>query len=351
MMRLKTLHLKPAVWGLMILGIFLGVYFIVFFLMFLDFLGLEGFLYFLIPLPLVFLFGYGMSQMSIRKILKPVREVAETAKSITHEDLSRRVNVENVGPEVRDLVKAFNDMISRLEAAFTYITESSSYIAHELKTPLAIIRGEAEIALKKDRGTEEYKKVIVGSLEETRRMLKIIEDLLLLTRINYRSGDLQLVPLDLNQFIMVLYEKARILAAQKNITVRMKVPEANALIRADEPMLRRLFLNLIDNAIKYTPHDGKMDLSAHFEEERVEISIADTGVGIDQENLPRLFDKFFRIESKTKDATPSSGLGLSIAQSIAKFHQGEITVSSQVGKGAVFTVTLPRIPADVPRPL
>jgi len=119
-------------------------------------------------------------------------------------------------------------------------------------------------------------------------------------------------------------------------------------VNADEPNLRRLFLNLIDNAIKYTPQDGKIDIVAHFETDRIRISIADTGIGIEQENLPRLFDKFFRIAEKTKDIAPSSGLGLSIAQSIAKLHQGEITVSSQIGKGTVFTVDLPRITGDIP---
>ncbi|MDD3375769.1 MAG: ATP-binding protein [Candidatus Omnitrophica bacterium] len=303
--------------------------------------------YLLIPLPPVFLLGYLMSQISIEKIIKPIRRIAETADSITHDDLSRRVTAENVSGEVQYLVKSFNGMISRLETAFAYITESSSYIAHELKTPLAIIRGEAEVALKKERDKEEYKKVIIGSLEETRRMLKIIEDLLLLTRVNYRSDDLRLLPLDLNQFVVVLFEKAKILAVKKNIAVNIQVPGTEVLIKADELTLRRLFLNLIDNAIKYTPQDGRVDIIVRFEDERVKISIADTGIGIAQENLSRLFDKFFRIEEKIKDTGSHSGLGLSIAQSIAKLHQGEITVSSQVGKGTVFTVDLPRSTGDI----
>jgi len=347
-MRLNTINFKHNLLYVIILGIILGVYYITLFLARPDFLQMKSFFYLFIPLPFIFLFGYFSSQISIGKILEPVKEVAKTAESITHEDLSRRVSMENVSEEAQYLVKAFNDMISRLEAAFAYITESSSYIAHELKTPLAIIRGEAEVVLKKERGKEEYKKVILGSLEETRRMLKIIEDLLLLTRVNYRSGDMVLSPLDLSQFVMVLHEKAKILAAQKNITVHIQSPETTALVNADEQTLRRLFLNLIDNAIKYTPQDGRVDIVAHFDAERVRISIADTGIGIDQENLPRLFDKFFRIEGKIKDTTPSSGLGLSIAQSIAKLHQGEIAVSSQVGKGTIFTVDLPRITADVP---
>jgi len=348
-MRFNTIDFKHNVFYVMILGAILCVYFIALFWVRPEIFHVKDIVYVLIPLPFIFLFGYLISQMSIGKILRPVRKVAETAESITHEDLSRRVNVENVGEEAQYLVKAFNDMISRLEAAFAYITESSSYIAHELKTPLAILRGEAEVVLKKERDKEEYKKVIVGSLEETRRMLKIIEDLLLLTRVNYRSDDLPLSPLDLGQFIIVLYEKAKILAAQKNITVHVEVPPITAFVNADEQTLRRLFLNLIDNAVKYTPFQGRIEIVSQLESERIKISIADTGIGIEEENLPRLFDKFFRIEGKIKDTAPSSGLGLSIAQSIAKLHQGEIRVSSQVGKGTIFTVDLPRLLDGVSR--
>lgn len=347
-MYFDRLNFKRNILWIILLSVILGAFFIALVLFRPSFQKIGMICYLLIPLPMVFLLGYLTSQISIRKIIKPIKEVAEAAESITHEDLSRRVKVENAGKETQFLVKAFNGMISRLEAAFAYITESSSYIAHELKTPLAIMRGEAEVALKKERDKEEYKKVIVGSLEETRRMFKIIEDLLLLTRVNYRADDLQLQPLDLSQFVIVLFEKAKILAAEKNIAVNIQTPETTALVNADEPTLRRLFLNLIDNAIKYTPRDGKMDIVVHFEAGRVRISIADTGIGIEQENLPRLFDKFFRIEEKIKDTGPSSGLGLSIAQSIAKFHQGEITVSSQIGKGTVFTVDLPRMTGDLP---
>jgi len=347
-MRFNPVALRRNIFYFILLSALLAVYYIVLFLLRPNTWSIEMICYFLMPLPFVFLLGYLMSQISIGKIIKPIMEVAETAESITHEDLSRRVKPENAGKDTLFLVKAFNDMIARLEAAFVYITESSSYIAHELKTPLAIIKGEAEVVLKKERDKEEYKKVIVGSLEETRRMFKIIEDLLLLTRVNYRSNDLQMLPLDLSQFVIVLFEKAKILAAKKNISVNIQLPEPTVLVNADEQTLRRLFLNLIDNAVKYTPQDGRVDIVARLEGERIKISIVDTGIGIDQENLPRLFDKFFRIDDKIKDTAPSSGLGLSIAQSIAKLHQGEITVSSQIGKGTVFTVDLPRISGGIP---
>ncbi len=341
-MRIKSMMAQRGLPGVAAVCIMLSVYGAWRALSRLHMLNIEGVFYGAALAALVFLAGYCVGQMVLRKKFGPIRQVAEIAESITHEDLSRRVTVESAGDDVQYLVKAFNDMISRLEAAFAYITESSSYIAHELKTPLAIIRGEAEVVLKKERDREEYKKVILGSLEETRRMFKIIEDLLLLTRVNYRSGDMVLAPLDLKAFVMVLYEKAKILALEKDITVMIQVPEATALVNGDEQMLRRLFLNLVDNAVKFTPRGGAIDIYVALEEGHVKISVADTGVGIEAENLPRLFDKFFRIEGKIKETSPSSGLGLSIAQSIARLHQGEITVSSQAGKGSVFMVVLPR---------
>ncbi|HPL83042.1 MAG TPA: histidine kinase dimerization/phospho-acceptor domain-containing protein, partial [Candidatus Omnitrophota bacterium] len=165
----------------------------------------------LIPIPLTLLFGYYIGYLIIIRILKPIKKMTDTVKNITHEDLSLRVKAENVDEELGRLIEAFNDMVSRLGESFEYITDSSSYIAHELKTPIAIIRGESEFALKKERDKEEYKRVISVSLEETKRMLKIIEDLLLLTKMNYQPDVLKLEQIDLTQFIRIIYEQAKIL--------------------------------------------------------------------------------------------------------------------------------------------
>jgi signal transduction histidine kinase len=267
--------------------------------------------------------------------------MTDTVKNITHEDLSLRVKAENVDEELGRLIEAFNDMVSRLGESFEYITDSSSYIAHELKTPIAIIRGESEFALKKERDKEEYKRVISVSLEETKRMLKIIEDLLLLTKMNYQPDVLKFEQIDLTQFIRIIYEQAKILASKKNITVNINTPEETGMVNADELHLRRLFLNLIDNAIKFTPASGSITINLRYEDQKAAVSIIDTGIGIEEENVSKLFDKFFRIDTTIKDVSPSSGLGLSIAQSIAELHKGEISVTSRVGQGTTFTVSHP----------
>jgi heavy metal sensor kinase len=324
-----------------ILGVLLSLYVGLLFVIPLDLLQANKLFFILAPIPLIALFGYIIGRIIIGKILKPIKEITDTANNITHEDLSLRVQAGNVDEELRCLIEAFNGMVSRLGESFEYITDSSSYIAHELKTPIAIIRGESEFALKKEREKDEYKRVISVNLEEAKRMLKIIEDLLLLTKMNYQPDVLKLEQIDLTQFIQIIYEQAKILASKKNITVNIDIPGGTGMVNADELHLRRLFFNLIDNAIKFTPANGNIRISLKYEKQKAAVSIADTGVGIGKENLPKLFDKFFRIEGKVKDSSPSSGLGLSIAQSIVKLHKGEIAIASELGKGSIFTVLLP----------
>jgi heavy metal sensor kinase len=340
-MRAKTIKLKIGILYASILGAALSVYVAFLFIVPADLLQRNKLLYILIPIPITLLFGYFIGRVIVVRILRPIKEITDTANNITHEDLSLRVKAENVDEELRSLIQAFNDMVSRLGESFEYITDSSSYIAHELKTPIAIIRGESEFALKKERDKEEYKRVISVSLEETKRMLKIIEDLLLLTKMNYQPDVLKFEQIELTQFIGIIYEQAKILASSKNIIVNIDIPQEAGTINADELHLRRLFLNLIDNAIKFTPASGSISISLEYENQKAIVSIIDTGIGIEEENLPKLFDKFFRIDGTVKDAAPSSGLGLSIAQSIAELHGGEISVTSRAGQGSNFTVSIP----------
>ena len=280
----------------------------------------------------------------VRHIMKPVKKIAEIAEQITHEDLSARVDIKQTGAETKYLISSFNDMISRLESSFKYIVESNSYIAHELKTPIAIIRGEAEIALKKERDNEEYKKVIGIALDESKKMLKTIEDLLLLTKMTYRPEFLNFEAIDLSQFLNDIHEQSKILTVEKNISVDINVPEVSERIKGDEISLRRLFFNIIDNAIKFTPQNGRIKIDIKYKKRKAIVSISDTGMGIAEKDIPKLFDKFFRANKEKNRYTSGSGLGLPIAQSIAELHKANITVNSTLGKGSTFIVTLPILP-------
>lgn len=295
-----------------------------------------------VSIPVILLLTSFLGRFFTKRILRPVLEITRMARQTTHEDLSRRVKAGHIDEEMRYLVDAFNGMISRLEQSFMHIADFSSHVAHELKTPLTIIRGESEIALMKERSSEEYRRAIEVSLEEVTRMLKIIEDLLLLTRIEYQPEIFKFEHFDLRNFLEEVYAQTVVLARKKNIATNIYLLPGATIIKADRLHLRRLFLNLIHNAIKFTPENGRISIEARCgKDANVEISVSDTGVGISEKDLPKIFDRFYHTESSSIDAEPGSGLGLSIAHSIAQVHNGSIQVKSHVGSGTCFTVTLP----------
>jgi heavy metal sensor kinase len=275
------------------------------------------------------------------RILKPVIEITRTAENITHENLSERVKPKHIDHEMRYLVGAFNDMIGRLEESFKYISEFSSHVAHELKTPLAIIKGESELALRKNRDAEDYKRAIKINLEETERMLKVVNDLLLLTRLDYRHDVFKFEQIDFIKFLAEIYEQSEILASVKKIKINTHFPNGTIYVNGDKLHLRRLFFNILDNAIKFTPEKGRIDMSIFTEDKIVMVSVSDTGIGISDEDLPQIFNRFFRGDTEGKSKESGSGLGLSIALSIAKIHNGNISVKSNPTEGTTFSVALP----------
>ena len=289
-----------------------------------------------------------VSQIFARRVLVPVREITRTVRNIDYKDLSVRIKEENVDVEMMDLANSLNDMMSRLEKSFKYIMEFSAHVSHEHKTPLAILRGESELILKAERQPEEYQRVIQSNLEEIGRMAKIIEDLLLLTKLDYQPDVFKFEEFDLKEFFGEIAESSRMLAGQKNISVRTNIPKDPIRIHGDKVHLRRLFFNLINNAIKFTPAKGNIGIDVKPGDGEALVSISDNGIGIPEQNMDKVFDKFFHSNGiSANNAAAGNGLGLSIAQSIARIHSGDIQVKSSVGKGSVFTVRLPLNPASV----
>lgn len=294
---------------------------------------------FVIILPVMLVLASFTGRFLILKILKPVQVVTKAAESITHEDLSHRVQFEHIDEEMQELVQAFNRMIDRLEKAFSHISEFSMHVAHELKTPLAVIRGESELALRKDRNSAEYREALEANLREAERMIRIIEDMLLLARLDYDPQSLHFTNLDLVHFMKDIVEKTRILAEKKSIGVSAQFPQEKITVYADEIHLRRLFFNILENAIKFTPAFGSIALELLKENNIARIKISDSGPGISETDLRLIFDKFFHKDQSGGGS--GNGLGLSIALSIARAHQGDIGVTSPRGRGSIFTVTLP----------
>lgn len=292
-------------------------------------------------IPLVILFTAFLGGTLAARALQPVKELTSIARTITHKDLSARVKVEGVEEELRYLVDAFNEMISRLDKSFRYIAEFSSNVAHELRTPLTVILGESDFALMKERSPQEYRRVIKVIQDECEGMIKTAEDLLLLSRLEYQPQALQFEQLDFSTFIEEVFEQAKRIAARKGITVKLSAPRKSLFISADGLHLKRMFLNLLNNAVKFTPPGGAIDIDAHTEGRQLKVAIRDTGAGINPEHIGKIFDRFFRVDTTGHDAASGSGLGLSIVQSILRIHGGDIAVKSQPNKGSTFTVTLP----------
>ncbi len=292
-----------------------------------------------ISVPLILLLTSFVGRVLANRILAPVYEITDMAKKITKEDLSSRIKTQYYDREIKSLIDSFNEMIGRLEESFKHIEQFSHHVAHELKTPLTIIQGEAELLLRKERTKQEYQQALRIVMEEAQRVLKTVDDLLLLTKLDYQSEVFKSEQFDFVEFISEIAEQNRLQAANKGIAIRLNLQTVQPPLtyHGDRLHLRRLFFNLIGNAVKFTPEGGCIDLRLDQGQGRIITTIADTGCGIAPEHMKHIFEKFYRAD---KDM-PGSGLGLHIANTIAKFHGGEIRFESQPGHGTTCKVILP----------
>jgi signal transduction histidine kinase len=276
-----------------------------------------------------------------KRILASVEGIAVTTRNINLKSLGERVGTADLEQEMEPLAKSINIMLERLERSFEYIKEFSSSIGHELKTPLAIIKGESEVALRKERQAGDYRKALKVNIEEANRMIRIVEDLVFLAKLDYNPDNIKKETFDFIPFFADLEKRAQMLVKQKQITLTASAPETTITLEGNRLHFSRLFFNLIQNAIKFTPSGGRINFAVHKEGDLIKVSISDTGQGISEEDLPRIFQRFYHKEKSQPESSDSIGLGLSIARSIAKFHAGDIEVKSNLGEGATFTVILP----------
>lgn len=276
-----------------------------------------------------------------RRALRPVDEVAAAARRITAERLNERIARPESDDELARLVDTLNAMIARLEMAFDRVREFSADASHELKTPLTILRGEVELLLSSERTFEDYKRGLRVILEEVRRMSEIVEDLLTLAKADLGATQLYFAPVDLADLITEVFEKAKSLpeAEGKQFTLSRRDP---LVIEGDADRLRQMVMNLVVNAFRYTPPGGKIDVSLGGVDGRTVISVADTGIGISEKDIDRIFDRFYRAPEARTMGAGGSGLGLNICKWIAEAHGGTIRVRSRLGKGSDFTVEIPQ---------
>lgn len=277
-----------------------------------------------------------------RKSLAPVASMNSQTQRISAENLSARLDVTNSRDELGRLATTINDLLARLENSFKEQQRFIADASHELRTPLAVLRGETEVALGKTRTVDEYQQSLSLIQDEAEQLSRIVEDLFILARqpINTRAA-LSKERVSLNDAVRDCARAAQVLATQKGVRLKLENDSTAIALNGNQELIRRLILNLLDNAVKYTPAGGEISLALARENGNAEIVVRDTGIGIPESAQPRVFDRFYRVDKARARAMGGAGLGLSIAQWIVEVHGGEISVSSAPGRGSTFTILLP----------
>lgn len=273
--------------------------------------------------------------------LQPVDDIARSAHEITAHNLSRRLPVPEAEDEIRRLTLTLNKMIGRIEAGFDQMKRFTADASHELRTPLAILMGELEVSLRKLRTPYEYEEILNSALVEVERLSKVVESLLELSRAETGQVQMNLRPMNFSNFIDDIVEDAEILAEEKEQGIRQSV-DREIMVLADDVRIHQAILNITENAIKYTQRGGVIELSLTVEQDCAVYRVKDNGIGIPAEDLPHLFERFYRADkSRTTLEVTGNGLGLSIAKWIVEAHNGTINVESSVGVGTTFSISIP----------
>jgi heavy metal sensor kinase len=272
--------------------------------------------------------------------LRPIDRITRTAQTISGSVLNRRINHNGLDDEVGRLAKTFDAMLDRLEEAFERERRFTSDASHELRTPLTSLKGRIEVALNSPRTQPEYEETLHALAEEAERLIRLSSELLYLARLEQGEIPLQPEDVDLGNLLGAVIDQIRPLAESKNLTIFEDI-SPDLSLRGDPDHLIRLFLNITDNACKYTPSGGRITVRGRNTGQHVVVSISDTGPGIPKEHLPHLFERFYRVDTARSRDSGGTGLGLSIASEIAQIHGGAIEVQSEAGVGSTFTITLP----------
>jgi two-component system, OmpR family, heavy metal sensor histidine kinase CusS len=282
------------------------------------------------------LVGYRIARHGIG----PVEEIAATARRITSTNLRERIGAEGYPSELASLAGTFNEMLDRLEKSFEQISRFSADIAHDLRTPVNNIRGEAEVALARARTVDEYRDVLESSLEESVRLSDLIGDLLFLGRAESPLTHLRRQRVDVDELLGIVRDYYEATASDGGVSLVTAAGDEPVTADLDRALMLRAVSNLVSNAIAHTPSGGSVTLAASATDSEIRIKVSDTGIGIPAEALPRVFDRFFRVDPSRSKASGGTGLGLAIVQSIMTLHGGSAEITSQLGRGTCVTLRM-----------
>jgi heavy metal sensor kinase len=294
----------------------------------------------LIALPLILLFAAASGYLLAARALDPVAQITTKARRIEAHALQERLEVVNPEDEIGQLTLVLNDLFARLDQAFQQQRQFLTDAAHELRTPAAILRSQAEVALEKSRSAEEYADTLAAMRAEIEQLSSIVDDLLLIARAESSQLPVVKEPVDLTEMVDENCRTLRPLIQRKNLILRWEVGD-EVSASGDARLLRRAVMNLLANAIKYTPEGGTISARITRDPQFAAIEITDTGVGVTSEDLPHIFDRFYRAAPSPSIEPEGSGLGLAIVKMIAELHGGRVTASSCPGKGSTFILHIP----------
>jgi heavy metal sensor kinase len=294
----------------------------------------------LVVLPVVAALALGGGSFLVKRALLPVDRIAASAQRISSQNLSERLPVAQTGDELERLAIALNHMVQRLDEAFQYSRRFMADASHELRTPLTVLRGELESVLQEPALAPEWRERLGSALEEVERLASIVEGLFAISRLDAGEAAAEWVKLDLARLAAATADQMSLLAEDKNIQVTCAAAEP-VWVEGDQARLKQVVVNLLDNAIKYTLQGGAVALSVSALDCKAVLEVADNGIGIPAEALPRVFDRFFRVDKARSRELGGAGLGLSIVKSICTAHHGRVEASSLPGQGSRFRVELP----------
>lgn len=286
----------------------------------------------------VFLLGFGGGALFTFRAFKPIRSLIQTVRSIVIGDMSARVPPVQTGDELEELATLFNGMLERIESLITGMKGTLDNVAHDLRTPVTRLRGVAEMAIQSEGDAEALREALLDCAEEAEHIRTMLNTLMDISEAETGVMRLDMQDADMASLIEKTAELYQDVAEEEGVAIHVATRE-DLHLRGDPNRLQQVLANLLDNAIKYTPEDGRVEIEGHREDGRIVVSIKDTGQGIPPEELPKIWERLYRVDKSRSER--GLGLGLSMVKAVVHAHQGHVEAVSEPGKGSTFTISLP----------